>query len=182
MTKVQTIPSRLDKFTEDDTARLVELYNSGATFRDIALTMGRPFLNIRNKVHALQRKGVLAKRTHTHNLPENYIEHTAGANGLPISVVEWFAKQFSGPQGKRIAGIQGCCIAWERQNGKCYYLKDKISLVAEDTPNGAVPMYGANGEIILVCKAISHTRNTMSHGAFVKLCHWVSQNFDTSAV
>lgn len=165
------------KFSRDDEAILINLWTDGATVKDIALAMGRTHTNIRNKVKALQDKGLIQPRERSNKVSEKQVQHLAGAFGIEPAWVEYFIKHFSGGADKIIAGVTECCMALTDQQGYCYYLSDRVKLSFDDSPSAAVPMYGHQNRVILVCKAIAHTRNTMSHEGFVNVCKYIAEKF-----
>nr|DAE86782.1 MAG TPA: Interferon-inducible and double-stranded-dependent eIF-2kinase dna binding protein, helix [Caudoviricetes sp.] len=166
-----------NKFTEQDVAQLVQLWNANLTARDIAAQMERPFHNIRNKIKSLQRQGVISPRSKTNVVDDTFISITAGTYQLPIELVEYFTTLFSGGQERVIAGTQQCCEAYQAQGGYCYYLRGQVKLTTDNSPSGVVPMQGPGGGLILVCNAIAGTRKTMSHEGFIALCKVIAQNF-----
>ena len=165
------------KFTEQDVARLIQLWNANLSAKDIALEMGRSFHNIRNKIKSLQKKGEIAPRSNSNKVDDTFVEITAAAHQLPIEIVRHFTTLFTGGQERVIAGTQQCCEAYTRQNGYCYYLTDRVKLTMDVSPSGVVPTQGHNGELILVCHAIANTRKTMSHDGFINLCKAIATTF-----
>lgn len=164
-------------FSKADIQQLIDLWEADTTVRDIALAMGRPYNNIRNKVAQLQKKGVIMPRDSRNQLPDNYIETTAGAYGVPIEVVRAFTKMFSNGARKIIDGTEDALKAYQNQSGECFYLKGMVKLTFDETPSGAVPMYTRDGSMILVCKAVSGMRMSMSHEAFIGVCKHIANRF-----
>lgn len=168
---------RAESYTEADVEAIVSFWHEGLTAKDIAIALDRKYVSVRNKIRQLQKKGVIKTRTNSNTLPDGFVEHTAAAFGLPVELVSHFCTLFSGGQDRIIAGVSDCCIAWAEQQGKCYYLGDHVRLTMDDSPSGVVVMYGQNNRPVLVCKAISHTRNTMGHDTFVSMCRVVAERF-----
>lgn len=164
-------------FSKADIQQLIDLWEADTTVRDIALAMGRPYNNIRNKVAQLQKNGVIMPRDSRNQLPDNYIETTAGAYGVPIEVVRAFTKMFSNGARKIIDGTEDALKAYQNQSGECFYLKGMVKLTFDETPSGAVPMYTRDGSMILVCKAVSGMRMSMSHEAFIGVCKHIANRF-----
>lgn len=173
----ENVKSESGVYSDEDIARIIALWEEGIAVKDIALELGRKLESVRNKVRSLQKKGLIEIRNNVMGLPEHFVEHTAGAYGLPIEWVEHFKTLFVGGQEKLIAGINGCCEAWIAQNGRCLYLSDRIVLTPDSEPSGAVAMYDDTGRVVLVCKAIAHTRNTLSHNVFISVCRQIAENF-----
>lgn len=170
-------PTHPSIFSKADIQQLIDLWEADTTVRDIALAMGRPYNNIRNKVAQLQKKGVIMPRDSRNQLPDNYIETTAGAYGVPIEVVRAFTKMFSNGARKIIDGTEDALKAYQNQSGECFYLKGMVKLTFDETPSGAVPMYTRDGSMILVCKAVSGMRMSMSHEAFIGVCKHIANRF-----
>lgn len=164
-------------FSKADIQQLIDLWEANTTVRDIALAMGRPYNNIRNKVAQLQKKGVIMPRDSRNQLPDNYIETTAGAYGVPIEVVRAFTKMFSNGTRKIMDGTEDALKAYQNQSGECFYLKGMVKLTFDETPSGVVPMYTRDGSMILVCKAVSGMRMSMSHEAFIGVCKHIANRF-----
>ena len=139
--------------------------------------MGRPYNNIRNKVAQLQKNGVIMPRDSRNQLPDNYIETTAGAYGVPLKVVRAFTKMFSNGAHKIMDGTEDALKAYQNQSGECFYLKGMVKLTFDETPSGVVPMYTRDGSMILVCKAVSGMRMSMSHEAFIGVCKHIANRF-----
>lgn len=170
-------PTHPSIFSKADIQQLIDLWEADTTVRDIALAMGRPYNNIRNKVAQLQKNGVIMPRDSRNQLPDNYIETTAGAYGVPIEVVRAFTKMFSNGARKIIDGTEDALKAYQNQSGECFYLKGMVKLTFDETPSGAVPMYTRDGSMILVCKAVSGMRMSMSHEAFIGVCKHIANRF-----
>lgn len=164
-------------FSKADIQQLIDLWEADTTVRDIALAMGRPYNNIRNKVAQLQKKGVIMPRDSRNQLPDNYIETTAGTYGVPIEVVRAFTKMFSNGAHKIMDGTEDALKAYQNQSGECFYLKGMVKLTFDETPSGVVPMYTRDGSMILVCKAVSGMRMSMSHEAFIGVCKHIANRF-----
>ena len=164
-------------FSKADIQRLIDLWEADTTVRDIALAMGRPYNNIRNKVAQLQKNGVIMPRDSRNQLPDNYIETTAGTYGVPIEVVRAFTKMFSNGAHKIMDGTEDALKAYQNQSGECFYLKGMVKLTFDETPSGVVPMYTRDGSMILVCKAVSGMRMSMSHEAFIGVCKHIANRF-----
>lgn len=164
-------------FSKDDIQQLIDLWEANTTVRDIALAMGRPYNNIRNKVAQLQKNGVIMPRDSRNQLPDNYIETTAGTYGVPIEVVRAFTKMFSNGAHKIMDGTEDALKAYQNQSGECFYLKGMVKLTFDETPSGVVPMYTRDGSMILVCKAVSGMRMSMSHEAFIGVCKHIANRF-----
>ena len=164
-------------FSKADIQQLIDLWEANTTVRDIALAMGRPYNNIRNKVAQLQKKGVIMPRDSRNQLPDNYIETTAGTYGVPIEVVRAFTKMFSNGAHKIMDGTEDALKAYQNQSGECFYLKGMVKLTFDETPSGVVPMYTRDGSMILVCKAVSGMRMSMSHEAFIGVCKHIANRF-----
>lgn len=169
--------SNINKFTEEDIQTLQQLWSDNLTAKEIAMQMERPYLNVRNKIRDLQKKGALKKREKSNAMPDMFVETTAGVYGLPVDLVQHFTTLFSGGQDRVISGVNQCCMAYLDQNGYCYYLKDRVKLTPDESPSGLTPLQGANGELVLTCRAIAHTRSTMSHNAFINLCKAIASEF-----
>lgn len=170
-------PTHPSIFSKADIQQLIDLWEADTTVRDIALAMGRQYNNIRNKVAQLQKNGVIMPRDSRNQLPDNYIETTAGAYGVPIEVVRAFTKMFSNGARKIIDGTEDALKAYQNQSGECFYLKGMVKLTFDETPSGAVPMYTRDGSMILVCKAVSGMRMSMSHEAFIGVCKHIANRF-----
>lgn len=170
-------PTNPSIFSKADIQQLIDLWEADTTVRDIALAMGRQYNNIRNKVAQLQKNGVIMPRDSRNQLPDNYIETTAGAYGVPIEVVRAFTKMFSNGARKIIDGTEDALKAYQNQSGECFYLKGMVKLTFDETPSGAVPMYTRDGSMILVCKAVSGMRMSMSHEAFIGVCKHIANRF-----
>jgi len=164
-------------FSKADIQQLIDLWEANTTVRDIALAMGRPYNNIRNKVAQLQKNGVIMPRDSRNQLPDNYIETTAGTYGVPIEVVRAFTKMFSNGAHKIMDGTEDALKAYQNQSGECFYLKGMVKLTFDETPSGVVPMYTRDGSMILVCKAVSGMRMSMSHEAFIGVCKHIANRF-----
>lgn len=164
-------------FSKADIQQLIDLWEADTTVRDIALAMGRPYNNIRNKVAQLQKNGVIMPRDSRNQLPDNYIETTAGTYGVPIEVVRAFTKMFSNGAHKIMDGTEDALKAYQNQSGECFYLKGMVKLTFDETPSGVVPMYTRDGSMILVCKAVSGMRMSMSHEAFIGVCKHIANRF-----
>ena len=164
-------------FSKADIQQLIDLWEANTTVRDIALAMGRPYNNIRNKVAQLQKNGVIMPRDSRNQLPDNYIETTAGAYGVPLEVVRAFTKMFSNGAHKIMDGTEDALKAYQNQSGECFYLKGMVKLTFDETPSGVVPMYTRDGSMILVCKAVSGMRMSMSHEAFIGVCKHIANRF-----
>lgn len=164
-------------FSKADIQQLIDLWEANTIVRDIALAMGRPYNNIRNKVAQLQKNGVIMSRDSRNQLPDNYIETTAGAYGVPIEVVRAFTKMFSNGARKIMDGTEDALKAYQNQSGECFYLKGMVKLTFDETPSGVVPMYTRDGSMILVCKAVSGMRMSMSHEAFIGVCKHIVNRF-----
>ena len=164
-------------FSKADIQQLIDLWEADTTVRDIALAMGRPYNNIRNKVAQLQKNGVIMPRDSRNQLPDNYIETTAGAYGVPLEVVRAFTKMFSNGAHKIMDGTEDALKAYQNQSGECFYLKGMVKLTFDETPSGVVPMYTRDGSMILVCKAVSGMRMSMSHEAFIGVCKHIANRF-----
>ena len=164
-------------FSKADIQQLIDLWEANTTVRDIALAMGRPYNNIRNKVAQLQKKGVIMPRDSRNQLPDNYIETTAGTYGVPLEVVRAFTKMFSNGAHKIMDGTEDALKAYQNQSGECFYLKGMVKLTFDETPSGVVPMYTRDGSMILVCKAVSGMRMSMSHEAFIGVCKHIANRF-----
>ena len=164
-------------FSKADIQQLIDLWEADTTVRDIALAMGRPYNNIRNKVAQLQKNGVIMPRDSRNQLPDNYIETTAGAYGVPLEVVRAFTKMFSNGARKIMDGTEDALKAYQNQSGECFYLKGMVKLTFDETPSGVVPMYTRDGSMILVCKAVSGMRMSMSHEAFIGVCKHIANRF-----
>ena len=164
-------------FSKADIQQLIDLWEADTTVRDIALAMGRPYNNIRNKVAQLQKKGVIMPRDSRNQLPDNYIETTAGTYGVPLEVVRAFTKMFSNGAHKIMDGTEDALKAYQNQSGECFYLKGMVKLTFDETPSGVVPMYTRDGSMILVCKAVSGMRMSMSHEAFIGVCKHIANRF-----
>lgn len=165
------------KFTDQDIETLISLWNDNLTVKEIAIAMERPFNNVRNKVKALQDKGVIASRAKSNELDSDSVAQLAGAYQLPVDVVEYLASLFSGGATRILANLQQACDAYIKQNGYCYYLHGRVKLTMDDSPSGAFAMHGPEGTMILVCNAVANTRKTMTHEGFVGLCKLVAQRF-----
>ena len=170
-------PTHPSIFSKADIQQLIDLWEADTTARDIALAMGRPYNNIRNKVAQLQKKRVILPRDSRNQLPDNYIETTAGAYGVPIEVVRAFTKMFSNGARKIMDGTEDALKAYQNQSGECFYLKGMVKLTFDETPSGVVPMYTRDGSMILVCKAVSGMRMSMSHEAFIGVCKHIANRF-----
>lgn len=170
-------PDHPSIFSEEDVQQLIALWEADTTVRDIALAMGRPYNNIRNKVAQLQKKGLILPRDSRNQLPDNYIETTAGAYGVPIETVRAFTKMFSNGARKIMDGTEDALKAYQNQSGECFYLKGMVKLTFDETPSGAVPMYTRDGSMILVCKAVAGMRMSMSHEAFIGVCKHIANGF-----
>ena len=164
-------------FSKADIQQLIDLWEANTTVRDIALAMGRPYNNIRNKVAQLQKNGVIMPRDSHNQLPDNYIETTAGTYGVPLEVVRAFTKMFSNGAHKIMDGTEDALKAYQNQSGECFYLKGMVKLTFDETPSGVVPMYTRDGSLILVCKAVSGMRMSMSHEAFISVCKHIANRF-----
>ena len=164
-------------FSKADIQQLIDLWEANTTVRDIALAMGRPYNNIRNKVAQLQKNGVIMPRDSRNQLPDNYIETTAGTYGVPLEVVRAFTKMFSNGARKIMDGTEDALKAYQNQSGECFYLKGMVKLTFDETPSGVVPMYTRDGSMILVCKAVSGMRMSMSHEAFIGVCKHIANRF-----
>ena len=164
-------------FSEADVKQLIELWEATMPIRDIAVAMGRPYNNIRNKVAQLQKKKLILPRDSRNQLPDNYVETTAGAYGVPIEVVRAFTKMFSNGARKIMDGTEDALRAYQNQSGECFYLKGMVKLTFDETPSGVVPMYTRDGSMILVCKAVAGMRMTMSHEAFIGVCKHIANVF-----
>lgn len=164
-------------FSKADIQQLIDLWEANTTVRDIALAMGRPYNNIRNKVAQLQKNGVIMPRDSRNQLPDNYIETTAGTYGVPLEVVRAFTKMFSNGAHKIMDGTEDALKAYQNQSGECFYLKGMVKLTFDETPSGVVPMYTRDGSMILVCKAVSGMRMSMSHEAFIGVCKHIANRF-----
>lgn len=164
-------------FSKADIQQLIDLWEADTTVRDIALAMGRPYNNIRNKVAQLQKNGVIMPRDSRNQLPDNYIETTAGTYGVPLEVVRAFTKMFSNGAHKIMDGTEDALKAYQNQSGECFYLKGMVKLTFDETPSGVVPMYTRDGSMILVCKAVSGMRMSMSHEAFIGVCKHIANRF-----
>ena len=164
-------------FSKADIQQLIDLWEANTTVRDIALAMGRLYNNIRNKVAQLQKNGVIMPRDSRNQLPDNYIETTAGTYGVPLEVVRAFTKMFSNGAHKIMDGTEDALKAYQNQSGECFYLKGMVKLTFDETPSGVVPMYTRDGSMILVCKAVSGMRMSMSHEAFIGVCKHIANRF-----
>ena len=164
-------------FSKADIQQLIDLWEANTTVRDIALAMGRPYNNIRNKVAQLQKNGVIMPRDSRNQLPDNYIETTAGTYGVPLEVVRAFTKMFSNGAHKIMDGTEDALKAYQNQSGECFYLKGMVKLTFDETPSGVVPMYTRDGSMILVCKAVSGMIMSMSHEAFIGVCKHIANRF-----
>lgn len=165
-------------FTAADTARLTELFSQGTPVSRIAKIMERPHNNVRNKVRALQAKGVIPKRATSTTIPQAFIEDTAGTYDVPADIVASLALQTSGPMESRKQQLIESCLAWSAQSGHCYY-SPQISLVSGIHPASATIMRDGEGNIVLVCRAIARMRGGMSHKGFVNLCYSVASQHRT---
>lgn len=172
----QNKPSKL-VFSEEDVTHLINLWNECIPVKDIALDMGRPFNNIRNKIKDLQKKGLIKPRDTSNSIPDEVIETYAGMYSIPLDTVNSMVTLFSGDKDLVIANLHAACEAYSKQNGFCYYLKDMVKLTFIGEPSDAVPARGADGELVLISKAVAHTRNTMSHSTFVNMCKYIASKF-----
>lgn len=164
-------------FTDEDTAQLMDYWNGGLTAREIAVAMDRPYNNIRNKIKQLQQKELIAPRDNKIQLPDNFIEITAGVHNLPVDIVEHFRHLFGGTTDKIVTGVEQACVAYTAQQGKCFYLGDMSVLTPDNSPSGIMVSTGPQGELVLVCRAISSLKNSLSHATFVAVCKKVANAF-----
>lgn len=166
------------RFSEEDIEFLITLWNDGVKVKDIALSMGRSFHNIRNKVKALHKSGRIKQRDMSNNIKNEELEDLSARFNLPIDTVRSISKLFSGGRDNILSSTETACEAYKAQNGYCYYLSDRVKLSFSGEPSDAVPMNGHNNSMVLVCKAVAHTRNTLGHSAFVNVCSYIANKFN----
>lgn len=165
-------------FSEEDMANIISLWNENRTVKDIAQFIDRPFVSVRNKVASMQKKGLIAPRSQSNKLPEQFVEQTAGVHQLPTDLVAHFATLFSGGADRIIEGVNKACETYREQNGSCFYLKNLVRLTQDSSPSGVVPMYMEGGELILVCRSVAVLRSTMGHKSFVNMCKYIAKQFE----
>lgn len=169
-------PEEKTRFSEDDIAILIELWEQGQTVKAIATYMERSYNNVRNKVASLQKKGVL--RSRDTKLPDNFIQITAGTFSLPIDVVQYLSSQVRGNADQVISGTHMLCAAYAQQKGECFYLKGRVKLTMDNTPSG-VEVVDLDGQPVLVCKAVAGMRMSLSHNTFINICKFIADNVET---
>lgn len=169
-------------FSDEDIANIISLWNENRTVKDIAQFIDRPFVSVRNKIAAMQKKGLIAPRSQSNKLPEQFVEQTAGVHQLPTDLVQYFTTLFSGGADRIIEGVNKACEAYRHQNGSCFYLKNLVRLTQDNSPSGVVPMYMEGGELILVCRSVAVLRSTMGHKSFVNMCKYIAKQFENDLV
>lgn len=164
------------KYSDDELDRLVHLWKLGRPSKEIAQQLNRAHTSVRNKVKALQKKGVIAPRERANKLPDGFVEHLAGAYKLSVDTVQYFTTLFGGGQGNIVQGTTSSCIAWSAQGGKCFYLGERVPLSLDSSPSGVEPVLN-NGEMVLVCRAVAAIRRSVSHDSFVGMCKLIAERF-----
>lgn len=177
-TTTTSVDGESNRYTDEAIASLVAYWNADYTVREIAERMGRTYNSVRNKVASLQKRGLISPRDNRNTLPVGFIEQTAGEYNLPIETVAFFVGLFGKGARHIVAGVKDACEAWVAQNGECYYLRGRVRLSRDTSPSGIVPMYLADGQLILVCRAVASVRKTMSHGGFVSMCKHIANAFE----
>lgn len=165
-------------FSEEDVATLISLWEQNVSVKDIANALSRRYTNVRNKIRDLQLKGLIKIRPIGNKVSEDFIQGLSGEYQLPIHIVAHLCTLFRGGQQRVMAGARQACEAWVSQSGNCYYLRERIKLTPDDELSGVVVLYNGD-ELILVSKAVSQTRSSLTHHTFVSMCKVVSENFAT---
>lgn len=169
---------RSNRFNQADLATLIDLWNTNTPVREIAELMGRTYNSVRNKVAKLQRENVITPRDVKNQVATGFIETTAAKYNLPIDTVTYFTTLFGKGAHNIMAATEITCEAWSEQNGECYYLRGRVKLTCDTSPSGIVPMYTADGRLMLVCRAVASVRKSMSHAGFVSMCKHIANVFE----
>lgn len=164
-------------FSEEDTRDLITMWNKHYTVREIAGYLGRSFNNVRNKVAALQKKGLIKARDTRNKISQSFIMETAGKFGVPIDVVLYLSSLFTGGSDKIMEQTTEAVEMYKAQGGKCYYLGDMVHLTMDDTPSGVV-VVRVKDKIALVCRAVAGMRMATTHETFLGICRLIAQRFN----
>lgn len=165
-----------NSFSDSDVQDLITMWQKHYTVREIAGYLGRPFNNVRNKVAALQKKGIIKARDTRNKVPQTFIMETAGKYNVPIDVVLFLSSLFTGGVDKIMSQTETAVEQYVAQEGQCYYLGERVRLTMDTSPSGVV-VVTIGLEMALVCRAVAGMRMTMSHEAFVGVCKLVAQRF-----
>lgn len=165
-----------NSFSEEDTRDLIDMWRKQYTVREIAGYLGRPFNNVRNKVAALQKKGIIKARDTRNKVSQTFILETAGEFNVPVDVVSYLSSLFTGGADKIMAQTREAVTQYVAQNGQCYYLGERVRLTMDNTPSGVVVV--AVGETnALVCRAVAGMRMSTTHETFLSICRLIALRF-----
>ena len=86
---------------------------------------------MRNKIAALQKKGIIKARDTRNKVPQTFIMEMAGKYNVPIDVVLFLSSLFTGGVDKIMAQTETAVEQYVAQEGQCYYLGERVRLTMD---------------------------------------------------